>query len=319
MVNVAAIEAACAELPPAVRRTPLVPSEELSALTGAEVFFKLENLQVTGSYKARAAFTILNHLSPEQKARGAALSSSGNFASAFAYMGRLLGIPTAVVMMEKTSPLKVEKSRRYGAEIVLCGDRFEDRWAVLDRLHAERGIAAVNTFESEDVIAGHGTLGLEMLDDLPDVDTVFIPVSSGGLIAGVATAIKERRPGARVYGVQPEGSNAVTESLRRGEPVRIPEVRTICDALIAQNPGRLPFEHIQRTVDGMILVSDDEVKRAIVWLVEHPKQVVEAGGAVCAAALLAGKAEARGRTIALLSGGNIAPKTLAEYIGEVTA
>lgn len=317
MVSLEAIERARAALPEAIVRTPMVRSEELAETAGGPVFFKLENLQVTGSYKARAAFTILNNLPAEQKQRGAALSSSGNFASAFAYMGRLLGIPTAVVMMEKTSPLKVAKSRRYGAEIVLCGNNFEERWSVLDRLQSERGIAAINTFESEDVVAGHGTLGLEILDDLPEVNTVMIPVSSGGLIAGVATAIKEKRPGARVIGVQPEGSPAVTESVKRGEPVRIPEVKTICDALIAQVPGRLPFAHIQRYVDEMVLVTDDEVKRAIVWLVEHAKLVVEAGGSVCAAALLAGKVRAQGRTVCLLSGGNIAPSTLAGYIQEI--
>src|SRR5262245_40992405 len=214
MISLAEIEAARAALPPQVVHTPLLFSAELSASAGGEVFFKLESLQVTGSYKPRAAFTILNHLSPEQKVRGAALSSSGNFASAFAYMGRLLGIPTAVVMMDKTSPLKVAKSQRYGAEIVLCGKTFEERWRVLDGLQEERGLTAVNTFESPDVVAGHGTLGLEILDDLPEVETVLIPVSSGGLIAGAATAIKERRPGVRVFGVQPEGSYAVTESLR---------------------------------------------------------------------------------------------------------
>jgi threonine dehydratase len=319
MVTLAEIERARRALPPQVVRTPLIASQDLSAVAGGPVWFKLENLQVTGSYKSRAAFTILNNLSPEQKARGAALSSSGNFASAFAYMGRLLGIPTAVVMMDQTSPLKVAKSRRYGAEIVLCGNNFEERWRVLDRLQAERGITAVNTFESPDVVAGHGTLGLEILDDLPEVDTVLIPVSSGGLIAGVATAIKERRPGVRIVGVQPEGSNAVTESVRRGEPVRIPEVRTICDALIAQTPGRLPFTHIQRYVDDMVLVTDDEVKAAIRWLVEYAKQVVEAGGAVCAAALLTSKATAQGNTVALLSGGNIAPATLAQYLRETEA
>src|SRR5205085_12674257 len=144
--------------------------------------------------------------------------------------------------------------------------------------------------------------------------TVLIPVSSGGLIAGVAMAIKERRPGARVLGVQPEGSYAVTESLKRGEPVRIPAVKTICDALIAQSPGRLPFSIIQRCVDGMVLVTDDEVKQAIRWLVENAKIVAEAGGAVCAAALLTGKARPQGRTIALISGGNIAPAMLCEYL-----
>lgn len=316
MVSVAEIELAREALPPQVVRTPVLLSEELSAIAGAETWLKMENLQVTGSYKSRAAFTILNNLTTDQKSRGAALSSSGNFASAFAYMGRLLGIPTAVVMMQGTSPFKVDKCRRYGAEIVLTPPIFEERWRVLDQLQTERGIAAINTFEYPDVISGHGTIGLEMLDDLSELDTVLIPVSSGGLIAGVATAIKARSPATKVYGVQPEGSNAVTESLRVGEPTRIPEVRTICDALIAQTAGRLPFEHIQRFVDGMILVSDDEVKDAIRWLVSHGKVVAEAGGAVCVAALLTGKAPARGRTIALVSGGNIDPLVLAAYLNE---
>ncbi|MBI3910458.1 MAG: threonine/serine dehydratase [Armatimonadetes bacterium] len=316
MVPLAEIETARARLPSAVIRTPLLYSEELSERAGAPIYFKCENLQVTGSYKARAAFTILDRLGPEQRPRGAALSSSGNFASAFAYMGRLLGIPTAVVMMEKTARLKVEKCRRYGAEIVFCPNQWEERWRTLDRLQSERGILAVNTFESEAVIAGHGTLGLEIMDDLPEVGTVLVPVSSGGLIGGLATAVKERRPAARVVGVQPTGSNAATLSFQRGEVTRIPAVETICDALIAQAPGHLPFAHIQRYVDEMALVSDDETKAAIAWLAENAKLVVEAGGAVAAAALLTRRVRPQGPSVCLLSGGNIAPATLSACLAE---
>ncbi|MBM3459778.1 MAG: pyridoxal-phosphate dependent enzyme, partial [Armatimonadetes bacterium] len=185
LVPLAAIEAARANLPPQIVHTPLLVSEDLQEITGVPVWLKPENLQVTGSYKARAAFTMLNNLPAEFRARGAAISSSGNFASAWAYMGRLLGIPTAVVMQEKTSPLKVEKTRRYGAEVILCPNDFDARWRTLFSLEPERGIRAINTFEYEDVVSGHGTIGLELADDLPDVDTVLIPVSSGGLIAGV--------------------------------------------------------------------------------------------------------------------------------------
>jgi len=316
LVTLEDIRTARAGLPKEIVRTPLLVSEDLGEVAGTQVWLKPENLQVTGSYKARAAFTMLNNLTPEQKRAGAAISSSGNFASAWAYMGRLLGVPTAVVMQEKTSPLKIEKTRRYGAEVILCPNDFDARWATLFALEPERGIRAINTFEYADVVSGHGTIGLEMVEDLADVDTVLIPVSSGGLIAGVATAVKELRPTARVIGIQPTGAPSVHTSFQRGEATRVDKVDTICDALIAATPGGLPFAHIQRYVDEMALVTDEEVKAAIYWLVERAKLVVEAGGAVCVAAILSGKVRPVGKTIVLLSGGNILPTTLAQYIQE---
>jgi threonine dehydratase len=313
-VTLEQIREARAQLPEQIVRTPLLRSEDLSARCGARIWFKPENLQVTGSYKARAAFTMLNRLPPGQQEKGAAISSSGNFASAWAYMGRLLGVPVAVVMQEKTSPFKIEKSRGYGAEIILCPNDFDARWKTLFELEPTRGIRAINTFEYADVIAGHGTIGLEMVEELPEVDTVLVPVSSGGLIAGIATAVKSLRPGARVIGIQPEGSNAAYRSFQEGGVVRIPRVETICDALIAAHPGELPFAHIRESVDEMVLVTDLEVKAAVRWLAEKAKLVVEAGGAVGVAALLTGKVRPRGNTIVLLSGGNILPATLAEYL-----
>jgi threonine dehydratase len=315
LVTLSEIRAARQALPPEIVRTPLLPSEELSK-SGAPVWYKPENLQVTGSYKARAAFTMLSALPEDQRRRGAAISSSGNFASAWAYMGRLLGIPTAVVMTENTSPLKVAKTRRYGAEVVVCANDFDARWSTLFALEAERGMRAINTFESPEVIQGHGTIGLEMVEELPDVDTVIVPASSGGLIAGIAVAVKALRPAARVIGVQPTGSSAVHDSFRSGVPTRIAQVNTLCDALIAAIPGTLPFAHVQRYVDDVVLVTDDEVKAAIRWLVEHAKLVVEAGGAVGVAALLTGRLRPQGKTIVLLSGGNIMPETLARYLLE---
>ncbi len=316
LVTLEEIRHAAAALPPQIVRTPLLVSEDLAEVAGAPLWFKPECLQVTGSYKARATYTILANLPPDARERGAALSSSGNFASAFAYMGRLLGIPTAVVMQNQTSPLKVEKTRRYGAEVILCENDFDTRWRTLFALEPERGIRAINTFEYPDVIRGHGTIGVEMVEALPDVDTVLIPVSSGGLIAGVATAVKEMRPSARVIGIQPAGANAACLSYERGEVTRIARLDTICDALIAAMPGKLPFRHIQRYVDEMVTVTDDEVKAAIRWLVERAKLVVEAGGAVGTAAILSGKVRPAGKTIVLLSGGNILPRTLAEYLLE---
>lgn len=307
------IRTARAQLPRDVLHTPLLRAPDLEP---APVWLKTENLQTTGSYKLRAAFTVLRNLSPEERKRGAAISSSGNFAGAWAYAGRALGVPVAVVMQEKTSPYKIERTRAYGAEVVLCGNDFEARFETLAALERDRGMRAINTFEHPDVVAGHGTIGLEMLEDLPEVDNIVVPMSSGGLIAGVATAVKESRPGVRIYGVQPTGSHAVHTSRQRGEVTRIDRVDTICDALVAQFPGRLPFAHIQRHVDDTVLVSDAEVKQAIYWLVDRMKLVVEAGGAVCVAALLTGKLPLQGRTIALLSGGNIMPETLATYLRE---
>jgi threonine dehydratase len=318
-VTLAEIQEAGHRLPSAIVRTPLLRSEELERICGTPVFMKAENLQVTGSYKARAAFTMLNNLPADARSAGAAISSSGNFASAWAYMGRLLGIPVAVVMQEKTSPLKIEKTRRYGAEVILCPNDFDARWSTLFALEGERGMTVINTFEYPDVIRGHGTIGLEIVKELPDLDTVLVPVSSGGLLAGVATAVKELRPGARVIGIQPTGSTAAYTSFQRGEVTRTEKVDTICDALIAAFPGDLPFAHMLRYVDEMALVPEEDVKAAIRWLVEHAKLVVEAGGAVCAAALLTGKVRPTGKTAVLLSGGNILPATLADCIREQPA
>ncbi len=306
MIALNDIIAAGKELPPVIVRTPLLFSQALSNLMGCALFLKAENLQITGSYKARAAFTILNRLAPEQKKKGAAISSSGNFAGAFAYMGRLLNIPTVVVMMQKTAPFKIARTQQYGAEVVLCENRFEARWETLDRLQAERGVAAINTFESPEVIIGHGVIGLEILEDLPDADVILVPISSGGLLAGVALAAKESNSKVKVIGVQPEGSNAMYLSFHSGKLQSIDQVNTICDALVATKPGALPFALVQKYVDDVVLVSDEAVKQATALLFEHAKLVVEPSGAVGVAALLSGTVAAAGKkVVALLSGGNV--------------
>lgn len=306
MISLKDIQAAAKQLPPEIVRTQLLFSEELSSKFPCSLYLKTENLQITGSYKARAAFTILNRLTPEQKKRGAAISSSGNFAGAFAYMGRLLNIPTAVVMMQKTAPFKVERTKQYGAEVVLCENRFEARWETLDRLQEERGITSINTFESPEVIIGHGTIGLEILADLPDADVILVPISSGGLLAGLALAARETNPKVKVIGVQPEGSNAMYLSFKAGQLKSIGRIETICDALVATKPGALPLALVQKYVDDIVLVSDASVKQAVALLFEHSKLVVEPSGAVGIAALISGKISANSKkVVALLSGGNV--------------
>ncbi|MBI2837915.1 MAG: threonine/serine dehydratase [Acidobacteria bacterium] len=317
LVQLEDVRRAREEIAGRVRFTPLLPCEELSAETRSQIAFKCENLQITGSYKVRAAFTVLLRLSAQEKARGAALSSSGNFAGAFAFAGRELGVRTTLVMMRKTSPFKAEKTRKYGGEVVFCDNRYEARFETLDRLRRERSLTVVNHLENHDVIAGHGTIGLEIAEQFQDVDVVVVPVSTGGLIAGVATAIKGLSPRVRVIGVQPVGSNAASLSFRAGEVVRIPEAVTICDALTATSPGPLPWEHMRHYVDDMVTVTDEEVTQAVAYLAENAKLVVEPGGAVGVAALIRGHLGVTGRKVAvILSGGNVAPAPFARWILE---
>lgn len=314
MVTLEEIRRAQQGLPAVIRRTPLVPADALSAETGARVVWKCENLQVTGAYKTRAAYWMIAVLSPEQKARGVAISSSGNFAAATAYAASLQGVASFLVMGENTSPLKVEKTRRYGGEVVFCSTDFQSRWDTLRRLE-EEGKTVIWTFEEPSVIAGHGTIGLEIAEDVPDVDVVLVPVSSGGLLAGVATAVKELKPSARVIGVQPEGSNAMHLSWQRGEVTEIPRVETIADALVARWPGKLPFAQAQKYVDDVVLVSEAGIRQAMVHLAEQGKLVAEPGGAVTTAALLEGKVACAGRSVVpLVSGGNVALPLLSQIL-----
>ncbi len=310
------IRAAAAELPAQVRRTPVLPLiEELEG--GGCLFAKCENLQQTGSYKLRAAFTVLGRLSAAQRARGAALSSSGNFAAAFAYAGRVLGIPTTVVMMRRTQPNKVARTRELGAEVVLCEDRFEARFETLSELQAQRGLTAIDHMDDRDVLCGHGTVGLEIVEAMPDVEVVLVPVSTAGLVAGVASAVKALRPQAQVLGVQPAGNDSTWRSLQAGHPVSIPEARTLCDALTSTRPGGLPFAHVQALVSGVERVQDSEVVEAVRWLAEAQKLVVEPGGAVGVAAFLTSGTLRHlwgRRTCVLLSGGNIAGDRLARFL-----
>lgn len=315
LVTHAEIAAARAALPVVVRRTPILPLAESSFDAGCDVRLKCENLQVTGSYKVRASFAAMNAMPVEARSRGAALSSSGNFAAAFAYAGRYMRVPATLVMMEKTSPFKVEKTRKYGGEVVFCENRYEARFETLEQLHQTRGLSVVNHLHDPSVIAGHGTIGLEIIEDWQDVQVILVPVSTGGLLAGVATAVKSLKPTVKVIGVQPDGSNAAALSFRQGEIVRIEQVSTICDALTATAPGPLPWEHVRTYVDGIVTVSDEAVVEAMVHLFEHAKLVVEPAGAVALAAVRAGKLKFPGqKVVAVASGGNVDPARFAEWL-----
>ncbi|MFQ5693871.1 MAG: pyridoxal-phosphate dependent enzyme, partial [Nitrospinota bacterium] len=246
LITLDEIEQARAGLHPLVRRTPLVPFAAGPGEVGHEaILLKLENLQLTNSYKPRAAFHILSSLSPEERARGVVMASSGNFAQAFACAGRELGIGVVVVMMESASPYKIEAVRGYGSEVVFCENDYLARKPRMFEVARERGMLAIDTSEDRRVPIGHASVGMEILDEAPDVATVVVPCSSGGLIAGVASAVKLRRPGVRVIRVQPEGGAAVARSLEAGEPVTLDRWESMADGLSATRPGAFPFAHIQ--------------------------------------------------------------------------
>ncbi|MEQ8369706.1 MAG: threonine/serine dehydratase [Alphaproteobacteria bacterium] len=315
LVTLQEIQAAAARLPDVVRRTPLLPLARDAGEIGDEsLFLKAENLQTTGAYKLRAAFTYLDSLDADQRRRGVVLQSSGNFAQAFAFAGRLMAVPVTVVMLRTTSPTKVEQTRSHGAEVALIDDPLERATAV-DRIAGERGAVAVDSWSDRRIIAGHGTIGLEIVEQRPDVQTVLVPVSSGGLAAGVAAAVRLTRPEVRVIGIQPDHANAAFLSLAAGEPVTISHWNSIADGLSARYPGALPFRHLQEYLERIVLISEGDIGRAYGVLRDRAKLVAEPAGAVATAGWLSGKAEAAagplGRTVAIVSGGNLTHETMA--------
>lgn len=298
------IKTAAEAIKPFIYETPLVPARELSSLCGGHAFLKAESLQVTGSFKIRAAMNSVLNL-PSKNINGVIASSSGNFAQALAWAGSRLNIPVTIVMEQRSSPLKVSRTRQYGAEVVFCENNFLSRDRTVERLKNERGLVMLHPYNLPEVIAGNGSIGLEIFAQLPDVDVVLVPVSGGGLISGIATALKALRPAVKIVGVQAETSNAAYLSFHRGEIVTLEAPVTIADGLRA-SPKEITFAHIRKYVDDFVLVSDDAIKQAVVFILEHSKLLVEPSGAVGVAALLWGKLTVHGQNVvAVLSGGNI--------------
>ena len=311
LIDLGQIEAARAALPAYIRRTPILPLARDSAEIGDErCFLKCENLQVTGSYKVRAAFTVLNSLSEEARSRGVVLTSSGNFAQAFAYVGRRMGVPITVVMLDRASAYKVRATEGHGGEVYFCGTDALERQPTVERLARERGMTAIDTWEEPPITAGHGTIGLEIVEDFPGVEQVLVPVSSGGVAAGIATAVKERRPDVKVIGVQPERANAAYVSLAAGAPTAIDYWDSIADGLSAVRPGVFPFRHLQRYLDDIVLIREVDIANAFRVLRDRAKIVGEPAGVVATAAFLAGKVDASLATVAAVTGGNLTAETM---------
>ena len=297
-----------------VRETPVVSSRTLCERTGGTVVLKAENLQRTGSFKLRGAVAKLTALG-EACADGVVTGSAGNHAQAVALAARARGIPCWVFMPESAPIAKIEAAKALGANVRMVGATVDDALeAAQARAAQDDGMTFVHPFEDRDVIAGQGTLGLELLEQVPDLARVIVPVGGGGLISGVAIALKLQRPSIEVIGVQASSCAPVPGSLEAGKPVPVESALTIADGIAVKRPGQLTLAMIARWVDGMIAVEEDEVAEAMVFLLERTKLVVEGAGAVGVAALLCGRLTPadRGTTVAVLSGGNVDAGLLAE-------
>ncbi|WP_210479430.1 threonine ammonia-lyase [Naasia sp. SYSU D00948] len=298
------------------QHTPMEDSHFLGDVLGSRVHLKCENLQRTGSYKIRGAYYRLSRLSEDERLRGVVAASAGNHAQGVALAARELGI-RATIFMPLGVPLpKLQATRSYGAEVILQGHTVDEPLRAAAEYAEKTGAVLIPPFDHPDVITGQGTLGLEILEDVPDVDTIVVPIGGGGLIAGIASAIKQKaeRP-VRIIGVQAENAAPYPPSIARGEPVVIEIAPTIADGIAVSRPGILNFEIIRDTVDSVVTVSDDETAQALVVLLERAKLVVEPAGAVGVAAILSGKIAGNlGTTVVLLSGGNIDPLMMERVI-----
>jgi threonine dehydratase len=306
-----------------VRETPTMAAGELSRRLGARVVLKAENLQITGSFKARGATNTIRRLSDEALRGGVVAASAGNHAQAVAWAARDAGARAVLVMPEEAPVSKVAAVRQYGGEVRLAGGTFDDAHAEASRIAASEGLTLVHAFDAAEVVAGQGTVGLELARQAPDVRLVVVPLGGGGLISGVALAVSELLPGARVVGVQAEACAPYIDSLAAHKPIGARSANTICDGIAVKRPGDFTLPLVERYVDEVVTVSDDEVAEAMVLLLERSKLVVEGAGAVAVAALMQGRvaAPAEGAVCAVLSGGNVDASLLSECIrlGETAA
>ncbi|MCC7072224.1 MAG: threonine ammonia-lyase [Deltaproteobacteria bacterium] len=316
MVAFADIQAARERLGTSVRTTPCDVAEALSAHTGARVTLKLENLQVTGSFKVRGAGNKLVLLDAAEGKRGVVCASAGNHAQGVAFHAQRLGIAATIVMPVGTPLIKVSRTQALGAAVVLAGENYDDAFDEAQRIERERGAIYVHAYDDDAIIAGQGTVGLEIAEQVPDVEVLVVPVGGGGLIAGTALALKTRVPHARVVGVQVASLPSMKAALEAGHPVKLPPTRTLAEGIALRRAGERCVPLVKQYVDDIALVEDEDVARAILHLLEQQKTVAEGAGAAAVAALLAGKVSdiAGKRVVALVCGGNIDVSVLSRII-----
>ncbi|WP_405943452.1 pyridoxal-phosphate dependent enzyme [Streptomyces sp. NBC_00932] len=307
---------AAAQIKGVAHRTPVLRSRTLDRLVGAEVHLKCENFQRIGAFKFRGAYNAASRLSPEQVAKGIAAYSSGNHAQAVALAAKELGATAVILMPEDTPQSKLDATAGYGAEVVTYDRYTGDRVAIGEALAADRGLALIPPYEHPHVIAGQGTAALELIEEAGDLDALVVPVGGGGLMAGSATVAKGLRDRIRVIGVEPEAGDDTKRSLEAGRRVSIPVPRTIADGQAADIPGELTFSVNQRLVDGIDLVTDDQIRDAMRFAFERLKIVIEPSGATGLAALLAGRVDRLPQRVGvIISGGNIGAGRFAELCG----
>jgi threonine dehydratase len=315
VIALADVEAAARRLDGVAHRTPIVTSRTLDRLTGATVALKPENLQRGGAFKFRGAYSTISSLTAEERTRGVAAYSSGNHAQAVALSAQLLGAPATILMPEDAPPAKLEATRGYGARVVTYDRYSEDREALGRALAEDGGLTLVPPYDDERVIAGQGTVALELLADVQGLDVLIAPVGGGGLIGGCATVARTLRPQARIVGVEPEAGNDTQLSLSVGERVAIEVPRTIADGLQVTSPGVLTFEINAQLVDEVVTVTDAQLVDAMRFAFERLKLVLEPSGAAALAALLSGTVKASGRRVGIvLSGGNVGAARFAELL-----
>ena len=314
LVTADAVREAAARLEGVLQPTPIEPSRALSSTVGSRVVLKCENLQRTGSFKLRGAYNRIARLSDDERARGVVCASAGNHAQGVALAAQMQGVD-AVVFMPVEAPLpKLDATTGYGATVELVGETVDEALEAA-RTHAEReGRVFVHPFDHPDIVAGQGTVGLELVEQVPDLATVVVPVGGGGLVSGIAVALREARPDVRIVGVQAAGCAAFPAALRTGEPADLPHGQTIADGIAVGRPGELTLAHVRSLVDEIVTVDDQQIARAVVLLLERAKLVVEPAGAAGVAAILAGVTEPVAPTVAVLSGGNIDPLVMQHLV-----
>jgi len=306
MLTLSDIRSARERIGDRVHHTPVLSATRLGARVGAVLHHKCESLQKTGSFKVRGALNRLALLDDAARARGVITVSAGNHAQALAWASRDAGVRCTVVMPTTASRTKVDASRGYGAEVILHGTSGMEAFARAHELSVERSLTFVHPFDDDAIMAGQGTVALEILDQLGEFDDVIVPIGGGGLIGGIAVAIKESRPSVKVYGVEPMGAAVMRKSLDAGYPVRLDSMKTIADGLAAPMAGELTFAIVQKYVDDVVLVEEDEITSAMRELLFSAKLLAEGGGAAATAAVLSGRIPAGGRrVVAVVSGGNI--------------
>ena len=289
-----------------IHQTPLDFSQTFTDMSHNEVYLKLENLQKTGSFKVRGSINKLTSLSKEELSKGVIAASAGNHAQGVAYSSKMLNIPCTIVMPKGAPLSKIQATKNYGAEIVLEGDVFDDALAHAMELSEKQGFTLVHTFDDDEIIAGQGTIGLEILEQLPDVEAIICPVGGGGLIAGIAVAVKEKNPNVAIYGVEASACPSMAQSLLEKKPITVPSTPTVADGIAVKKPGVRNLEIVEKYVDELVTVDEIEMIRTMFLLLERNKLLVEGSGASSLAALLYEKLNIKGKkVVALLSGGNV--------------